>query len=632
LPYTRVLAAFMLATLISTLFAIPANAVQLPPTVTTTGPATAVLPSTSFQYTVLISNTSTDTDDTAVVLTDTLTNGTFVGTGSVVGGTGGTGCVAPVTPFVVATCNIGTIAIGTSATVTFTVMAPATVGIVTNDASVVDAVQVVPVIATDTTTVENADLQVTKTHTPAVVNPGDTFTYSIAVRNNGPSPATAVALTDVAPTGITFGFATVTIASSDMVAQTCPGMTATSLACTLSQPIAPGATVTFTVPATLAAGSTGPVSNTASVDSPTLELVTTNNSSTDVLSAATVDLAVGITVDPTTAAPGDTVNYTVTVTNPSTTTDATNVLVTDTLPTGLSAVDGPITPSAGTAAFASNVLTWNIPTVGRASATSPTTVTASFAATVDATVDPTTTPTITNPVNIVSATQTDPVLTDNTDSVDLTISGELADLNINTALSDAKVNQGDFIDITVSVVNNGPADATNVIVRNILPTGLKMGACAGCDQSGQLKGPIAGLRQSSQDIFLGTIANGETAQAILTVAVMASGGNLQNRARIVSLDQVDPNDTNDESLTQLITVGGASGNPGGGGSGGGTGGSGGGTGGTGGGTAFTGFTAGQLMPWFMLLFSLGLVAVEYARRTRLVSPIGSTYGFDPFQS
>jgi hypothetical protein len=38
------------------------------------------------------------------------------------------------------------------------------------------------------------------------------------------------------------------------------------------------------------------------------------------------------------------------------------------------------------------------------------------------------------------------------------------------------------------------------------------------------------------------------------------------------------------------------------------------------------------MPWFMLLASLGLVALEWARRMRLVSPIGSTYGFDPFQN
>ncbi len=31
----------------------------------------------------------------------------------------------------------------------------------------------------------------------------------------------------------------------------------------------------------------------------------------------------------------------------------------------------------------------------------------------------------------------------------------------------------------------------------------------------------------------------------------------------------------------------------------------------------------------MLLVSLGLVALEWARRMRLVAPIGTTYGFDP---
>ncbi|MGZ5301953.1 MAG: hypothetical protein ACXWEJ_09040, partial [Actinomycetota bacterium] len=85
----------------------------------------------------------------------------------------------------------------------------------------------------------------------------------------------------------------------------------------------------------------------------------------------------------------------------------------------------------------------------------------------------------------------------------------------------------------------------------------------------------------------------------------------------------DPTPANNQDSLN-ITVGGTSSNPGG--STGSTGGTSSGTGGT---TAFTGFTAGQLMPWFMLLASLGLVAIEWARRMRLVSPIGSTYGFEP---
>jgi hypothetical protein len=119
---------------------------------------------------------------------------------------------------------------------------------------------------------------------------------------------------------------------------------------------------------------------------------------------------------------------------------------------------------------------------------------------------------------------------------------------------------------------------------------------------------------------------GDSATLDLTVAVQASSGTLQNTASATS-DQTDPSPDNaTDSLS--ITIGGAANNPGGGGTGG-TGGTGGAGGTTGGTTAFTGFTAGQLLPWFMLLFSLGLVAVEWSRRMRLVSPIGSTYGFEP---
>ena len=328
-----------------------------------------------------------------------------------------------------------------------------------------------------------------------------------------------------------------------------------------------------------------------------------------------VDLGVTIAVLPTTAAPGDTVTYTVTVTNPSLTTDATNVVVTDALPTGLTAVSPPTTTTPGTAAVANNTWTWTIPTVAKATAPATSTVvTASF----DAIVDPTTAlTTITNTVTM-TATQTDPVTTDNTASVDLTISAEVADLNVLTAVDDSKPNQGDTIQIAIQVSNAGPADATNIVIKDVLPTGLKYVSCTPC--SGGLR------RQSSQTFTLSSLPANSAGTVILTVTVQASSGTVQNTASIVSLDQTDPTPAND-SDSQNITIGGAANNPGG--STGSTGGTSGGTGGT---TAFTGFTAGQLMPWFMLLFSLGLVALEWARRMRLVSPIGSTYGFEPFQS
>ena len=91
-------------------------------------------------------------------------------------------------------------------------------------------------------------------------------------------------------------------------------------------------------------------------------------------------------------------------------------------------------------------------------------MTASF----DAVVDPATVlTTITNTVTM-TATQTDPTPANNTASVDLTISASAADLNVVTGVNDSKPNQGDTIDIS-SRSRRGPADATNVVVKDVLP-------------------------------------------------------------------------------------------------------------------------------------------------------------------
>jgi uncharacterized repeat protein (TIGR01451 family) len=332
------------------------------------------------------------------------------------------------------------------------------------------------------------------------------------------------------------------------------------------------------------------------------------------LTPATIDLGVALVVAPTTAAPGDAVVYTVTVQNLSTTDDATTVVVTDTLPAGLTIVTPLTAPATGTAANVGNAWTWTIPPLAKS-----TSATATISATVD---DTAVEGVLTDTANVVAA-QTDPAPANNTASADLTITAMTADLNVITAVDDTKPQQGDTIHIAIQVSNEGPADATNVVIKDVLPTGLQYVSCepTPCEQSGL-------RRQSSQLFLMPLIPVGSAGTVILSVTVQASSGTLQNTASVVSADQADPTPANNSDSLN-ITISGANGNPGGG--SGGTGGTGGTSGGTGGTTAFTGFTAGQLMPWFMLLASLGLVALEWARRMRLVSPIGSTYGFDPFR-
>jgi uncharacterized repeat protein (TIGR01451 family) len=608
------MAAFMLATLISTIFAFP---VQAAPGVIDVGVALSSAPAsgsnvrqnTNVVYTITVTNTdSTNPSPVGVVVTDNL------GTGVWVSDDGGVACDHSVVNVV--TCTDPAV-IAASGTWVINITVAATVlGALNNSASVVEVGDTDPVnntapVSTTTVVAALADLTIAKNHTAGTLTPGSDVTYNLAVTNAGPDTATGVSVTDTLDASLTF--------KSSASGCTNVGQAVT---CAIASVPVGTTTVSFVATISLTASLTTPINNTAIIaTSATPESNTGNNTSnvdTFTPTANSVDLGVTISVLPTTAAPGGIVTYTVTVTNPSTTTDATSVVVTDAVPAGLITSQPPTAPTLGSASVAGNTWTWNIPTLVKApSASAPTVATATF----DATVDPSTTlPTITNTV-ILTAAQTDPVTTNNTASVDLTISEELADLNVQTSVNDAKPNQGDTIQILISVSNDGPADATNIVLRDVLPTGLKYLSCdpSPCEQSGL-------RRQSSQLFSIPTVLANEIGGVVLSVVVQASEGTLQNTASVVSFDQGDPTPANNSDSLN-ITIGGVANNPGGStGSTGGTGGTGGTTGGT---TAFTGFTAGQLMPWFMLLFSLGLVAVEWSRRMRLVSPIGSTYGFEP---
>ena len=100
------------------------------------------------------------------------------------------------------TCAVGTVASGASATVTVTVAIPPG-----SDASSLVNVASVSSSTADLDPDDNsagaavaverrADLAVTKTATPATVVPGQTTTYTVTVRNDGPSDAVNVLATD----------------------------------------------------------------------------------------------------------------------------------------------------------------------------------------------------------------------------------------------------------------------------------------------------------------------------------------------------------------------------------------------------------------------------------------------------
>ncbi len=98
--------------------------------------------------------------------------------------------------------------------------------------------------------VPSADLQITKTGTPATVTLGHNVTYTLTVRNNGPDPASGVSVADTLPF-------TETLVSATPSQGTC-----SSTSCTIGN-LASGASATITFVAR--ANAVGSVTNTATV-------------------------------------------------------------------------------------------------------------------------------------------------------------------------------------------------------------------------------------------------------------------------------------------------------------------------------------------------------------------------------
>ncbi len=177
-----------------------------------------------------------------------------------------------------------------------------------------------------------AELSITKIDSTDPVLPGDAFTYTITVTNAGPDAARSVVVTDTVPapfvvTGVSTGSGSC-IATGNLV--TCaldPLPAGATWAITVQVAVPADATPgTFTNTATVAGiGDVDPSNNAASQPTTIGQLV------------GSADLSVAKTVDDPSPQEGDTITYTVTVTNAGPD-DATGVQVTDVLPAGLTFV------------------------------------------------------------------------------------------------------------------------------------------------------------------------------------------------------------------------------------------------------------------------------------------------------
>ena len=182
-----------------------------------------------------------------------------------------------------------------------------------------------------------ANLEITKTAAATVIA-GSNLTYTITVANLGPSPATNVVVTDVLPADVNFVSATGGITPVAGVL-TWPALT-----------LGTGATSNLEVVVT--APGTGVLTNTAYLTSPIYDPTGDNNTNTVTTTVTeSADVAV-FKAGPATSQAGSNITYTIVVTNLGVSAAA-NVVVTDTLPVGVTFVSasGGVTPVGG-------VVTW----------------------------------------------------------------------------------------------------------------------------------------------------------------------------------------------------------------------------------------------------------------------------------
>jgi uncharacterized repeat protein (TIGR01451 family) len=315
------------------------------------------------------------------------------------------------------------------------------------------------------TPLDSADLQLTKTDAPDPVSAGSNITYTLNFKNNGPSAADTLSLTDAVPANTTLVSVTTPAGwtRTDAVAVGGTGTLTFTKATAANQETATF-TVVVNVNANVANGST--ITNSASVTSTKIDPDSTNN--TNITATTTVqtraDLAVTKVDTPDPVIAGNNITYTVNFVNngPS---DAQGVTVTDAVPANTTLVSA-TTSSAGwarsdavPAGGTGNVVFSNASVAGGATATFTIVVKVNTSAAAGST--------ITNNA-VAASTTTDPTPGNNTGTATTTVNRQ-ADIEVTKTDSPDPVNAGNNLTYTITLTNHGPSDASTATLTDATP-------------------------------------------------------------------------------------------------------------------------------------------------------------------
>lgn len=479
--------------------------------------ASTVVAGEDVSYVIAVRNNGPDTSigsaGTPITVTDTLPAGlTYVTAG-------GTGWTCDAVGQVV-TCELASDIDADTNAPTITVVAtldPSASGDIVNTAVVVpgDTLDPDPSNNTDevTDTVDtSADLAIVKSHTAEVAF-GDTFAFTLAVTNNGPSDAQNVSVTDTLPAGLTYVSGTGTGWTCNAVGQ--------AVTCDLTGPLAAEAATTITLNVTAGAAAVPSVTNTATVTTTTPDPDPDNDTDDDTVDvAALVDLAITKTHTGD-AVIGSELTFTLAVTNNGPTVDPGPVTVTDTLPTGLTYVTA-VGSGWSCSAEGQDVTCTRATGLGIAEESTISLITQ---------IATTASGTLTNTATVTSAAEdTDPG--NNTDSDELTLTSEV---KLNTRKTGAANASGTQINWTISVTNAGPSPTTGATtVTDTLPAGVTFVSGTGvgwtCTGGGQV------VTCTNQGVL--TVGTTSTVTVLTNVAARP-GQNIVNAVVTTTANQVE---------------------------------------------------------------------------------------------
>ena len=388
--------------------------------------------------------------------------------------------------------------------------------------------------ATDTDTIlsSQADVSITKTDGQASDVPGTSISYTIVASNAGPAGAPSVTVADTFAASLTGVTWTCTGAGGG----TCTANGAGNINDTANLPN--GASVTYTVNATIAANATGTLSNTATatVGGAITDPNAANNSATDTTTLTPqADLAITLTDTPDPVTAGTNLTYVATATNngPS---DATDVAITLPLPANTTLVSATVsggtcvattcTFAGATAPGASRSVTYVV--LVAASVANGSTITATASAS-SATTDP-------NGANNSASTTTDVIA--------------VADLVIGLTSSATQVLINVPVTFTATSQNLGPSDAQNVSITLTLTPDFRYSSHVATGAT--CTTPQIGTTGAIVCTWAGATAPGVT-RTLSVVAYSNNEGNTAVNASTTS-NTTDPV-ANNNAASQSVVVG-----------------------------------------------------------------------------